>query len=503
MPTFSKTSVLKFIIARAKHAEDWVLYSHISICTRGCAATGRCESEHGHSRNAGINGNCSWLLTIMRYESIRNARKTRRMRWIDRQLDGVLARGPTNPSDTTLSTKNLETLDRELLPWMLDSIEEQMLLGRIEGLRCDYISRTAAGKHVFQVYFEDAEKDDTVSVADRTRTEPEQSDNFGEEEADNDETGDVSKRSKSWDVEEETEEWTSDMQQELVNSLERPLPEHTNFIYTKIRIVTLMPDPKNATKLIGTCSCGYCNRIGFACRHFFCMLFTVLRFRIVSIDGAHSVINMCDCASSPRSCIQCMEKPHFKKFEWGDFDFMSLINLDIGSKMKYHATLRSNFDCAAAFPALHYPSFYPRIAAYIFAPFALHNEPVSSRSILRSGIPENHIDNPENEDWEDDESDSQQQQPPSSRRRSSGIRSEVPTLPRLINDLQRIWERTERLKDTKSQKPRSTARALILSTMRILEDQVTALHPDLAPKRTTRYYSRRDRYIGNARRGQK
>jgi hypothetical protein len=199
-----------------------------------------------------------------------------------------------------------------------------------------------------------------------------------------------------------------------------------------------------------------------------------------------------------------MEKPHFKKFEWGDFDFMSLINLDIGSKMKYHATLRSNFDCAAAFPALHYPSFYPRIAAYIFAPFALHNDPVSSRSILRSGIPENHVDNAENDDWEDDESDSQQQQQlPSSRRRSSGIRSEVPTLPRLINDLQRIWERTERLKDTKSQKPRSTARALILSTMRTLEDQVTAIHPDLAPKRMTRWYNKRDRFLGIARKSQK
>jgi hypothetical protein len=172
--------------------------------------------------------------------------------------------------------------------------------------------------------------------------------------------------------------------------------------------------------------------------------------------------------------------------------------------MKYHATLRSNFDCAAAFPALHYPSFYPRIAAYIFAPFALHNDPVSSRSILRSGIPENHVDNAENDDWEDDESDSQQQQQlPSSRRRSSGIRSEVPTLPRLINDLQRIWERTERLKDTKSQKPRSTARALILSTMRTLEDQVTAIHPDLAPKRMTRWYNKRDRFLGIARKSQK
>jgi hypothetical protein len=348
------------------------------------------------------------------------------------------------------------------------------------------------------VYFEDAEKDDTVLTADRARTEPEQSDNSGDDEVDKDDNDDHSKRAKSGDVEEEIEEWTIDMQKELENLLENPLPEHTNFIYTKIRTVTLMPDPKNSAKLIGTCSCGYCNRIGFACRHFFCMLFTVLRFSIVSIDSAHSVINLCNCASSPRSCIHCMENPHFKKFEWGNFDFMSLINLDIGSKMKYHATLRPNFDSAAAFPTQHYPAFYPRIAACVFGPFALHNEPVSSRNILKSGIPENHVDNSDNEGWEELESDSQL--PPRSRRRSSSIRSEVPTLPRLMNDLQRIWERTERLKDSKSQKSRTNARAMILSTMRTLEEQVAAIHPDLAPKRNTRYYSKRDRYIGNARR---
>jgi hypothetical protein len=132
-------------------------------------------------------------------------------------------------------------------------------------------------------------------------------------------------------------------------------------------------------------------------------------------------------------------------------------------------------------------------------PFFNYNEPISSRSIRRSGIPENHTDNPASSEGCEESAEA----PASSRRRLSGIRSEVPTLARLINDLERIWERTERLKDTKSQKPRSNARALILSTMRTLEEQVAAIHPDLAPKRTKRYYSKRDLYIGNVRRGDK
>jgi hypothetical protein len=44
-------------------------------------------------------------------------------------------------------------------------------------------------------------------------------------------------------------------------------------------------------------------------------------------------------------------------------------------------------------------------------------------------------------------------------------------------------------------KPRSDARALMLSTMRTLEEQVAAIHPDLAPQRANRYYSKRDRYL--------
>ena len=55
------------------------------------------------------------------------------MGWIRRQLDGNLSRGVTNASESTLTPTHLHRLDCELLPWMLDTLEEQMLLGRVAG----------------------------------------------------------------------------------------------------------------------------------------------------------------------------------------------------------------------------------------------------------------------------------------------------------------------------------------------------------------------------------
>jgi hypothetical protein len=130
---FPKIDVIKFVMTRVKISQDWVLFSHITVCNRACVATGRVESEHGHSRNAGVNARCSWCLSITRYEKLRTARRRRLMGWIRRQLDGNLSRGVTNASESTLTPTHLHRLDCKLLPWMLDTLEEQMLLGRVAG----------------------------------------------------------------------------------------------------------------------------------------------------------------------------------------------------------------------------------------------------------------------------------------------------------------------------------------------------------------------------------
>ena len=491
--TFPNISVMKFFMARVKNEDDWVLYAHINVGTRGCSATCRCESEHGHSRNAGVNGRCSWCLTITRYENIRSARKQRLMRWINRQLDGTLARGPTNASDTTLSAEHLFTLDGELLPWILDTFEEQALLGRVSGLRCDYIERTAEGKLVFAVYFEDDGVEE-VAATDRYRSEPANSDSDkasdgGEEDSDDEESG---KRSRDVD----DEEWTEEMQNELERLSEIPLEQSTKFVYKKIRRVAVRKDPKDASRVMISCSCGFQHRIGCACRHIFCVLFTILKAMPVSLDYGATIVNFCRCTSTPRACEACMGLPHYRKFDWGQLDLLNLVNLDIGSKLKYHAVLHPTVDSSKLFPeqnVCRFGSFWPRIPASILSMFAAHNDTVNPRLVPKSGLPEER----NRDDVEEVEDPSPPPSQPHARRRT---REEVPTLFKAINDLERIWGRTDRLKNSKDDPKKTEARILVRSTLRSLEEAIIALHPDFAPKRTERFYSKRDFYIGNARR---
>jgi hypothetical protein len=491
--TFPNISVMKFIMARVKNEDAWVLYAHINVCTRGCSSSSRCESEHGHSRNAGVNARCSWCLTITRYENIRSARKQRLLRWINRQLDGTLARGPTNASETTLSLEHLSTLDGELLPWMLDTIEEQALLGRVSGLRCDYIERTAEGKHVFAVYFEDDGVEE-VAAPDRYRSEPRNSDSDndgGDEDGDSEDSG---KRSRDEDT--DTEQWTVDMQKELERLSEIPLEQSTKFVYKKIRRVAIRKDPKDASRVMISCSCGFQHRIGCACRHIFCALFTILKAKPVSLEYGATIVNLCRCTSAPVACEACIGQPHYRKFEWGQFDLLNLVNLDIGSKLKYHAALHPTVDASKLFPeqnVCRFGSFWPRIPGSIMSMFGAHNDPVNPRLVPKSGLPEGQS----RHDQEEEEDASPPPTQPHARRR---IREEVPTLFKAINDIERIWSRTDRLKNSRDAPKKTEARVLIRTTLRSLEEAIIALHPDFAPKRTERFYSKRDYYIGKARR---
>lgn len=495
---FPRISVIKFIVQRFHHAEDWVLYSHIHTCTRGCLATCRCESEHGHSRNAGVNAQCSWGLTVSRYDGIRSARKRRLLRWIARQLDGTLARGPTNAEDTTLSAHDLYVLDLELLPWLLDTFEEQALLGRVAGMRCKYVESDTgpADKVCFSVYFEDADEEEAIA-ADMARTEPKNSDSEDDGDEEIEDEAEASEKRRCVDTEEDDETWTSEMQDQLDTVLELGLKEEMSFVYKRVRRVALKLDPKDRSKMIMSCNCGFPNRIGCACRHIFCVIFTIMKQNSVVIDGAHSVTNLCSCTSSPRTCADCMQSPHYKPFKWGSVDLRWLVNLDIGSKIKYHATLRPDFDAASAFPSIHKGTFFPRIPASIINNFTRNNDVVDPRVVPKNGIPDaNTVEI----------SDRASPPPPparadrSSNRRPGSIREEVPTLPRLISDLERIWARSERLKDSKLLTKRTEARKIMLAGMRAMDDQVSALHPDLEPKRLQRYFSKRDYFIGNANR---
>lgn len=370
------------------------------------------------------------------------------------------------------------------------------------GLQCRYIERTTAGRHVFAVYFDDDAEDD-VDAQDRGTTEPAQSDSDNddadEEPAEQQDDNDSRKRKCDDEGESEKEqetggdEWTPAMQKQMDDLLQRPLPSDTAFVYKKVRIVTLMKDPNNAALLIIVCSCGYPGRIGCCCRHIWCMLFTMLKCQPKLIDGVHSVTTVCGCNSTPRTCAACEMLPTHEKFQWDlRMDFLQLVNLDIGSKIKYHAMLRTEFNATSCFPPKHTMSFHPRIPASIFAPFAKNNDPVKPSMIPRSGLPQRP------QQGQELESSSTGGGAAAGGSRRTSNRQEVPTLAKLIAEIESIWTRTERLKDSKDHELRSNARALMLATIRSLGEQVSMLHTELAPKREQRYYTARDKYMGIA-----
>ena len=135
--------------------------------------------------------------------------------------------------------------------------------------------------------------------------------------------------------------------------------------------------------------------------------------------------------------------------------------------------------------------FFPRIPASIIHNFTRNNDVVDPRVVPKNGIPDaNNV--------EVSHRASPPPPPASSNRRPASVREEVPTLPRLISDLERIWARSERFKDSKSLSKRTEARKIMLAGMRAMDDQVSALHPDLEPKRLQRFFSKRDYFIGNA-----
>ena len=339
-----------------------------------------------------------------------------------------------------------------------------------------------------------------MNAPDRDTTEPhdsdgEDDDDEGDEEAQEDDGSAKSKRSCAGDdAEAEDEEWTDDMQQEMEDVLEHPLHPDTAFVYQKVRKVSFIPDPKNASLLIILCTCGYPKRIGISCRHIWCVLFTILKCLPRMIDGMPAT-NVCRCMSTPRTCATCATQ--IGKFEWTPhhMEFLKMVNLDLGSKIKYHAILRREFDASSLFPAQHAISFLPRISASMFAPFAKSNHPVQSSIVPTSGLPRNQR---QERDLDSSPAECGGGGAAASSRRKSN-RDEVPTLQRLLAEVTAIWQRTERLKNANDYQLRSQARTLCLTTIRSLGEAVAALHPELEPKRMQRFFTYRDMYMGIAR----
>jgi hypothetical protein len=501
---FPKTDTIKFLMARLKKCEEWVLCYHVSTCTRGCSATPRCEGEHGHSRNAGVNARCSWPVTINKYGKTLTRRRRLLMKWADKQISRSLGRSVTNAHESTLTDAILTHLDSVALPWMVDTMEVQMLLGKKESLRCIYTAETVNAS-TFAVFFEDAELEDDHGAAPDVANpdgEPEvpgspQDTSSDERDESEDETASAKRQNLREDSDlVDEDEWTEQMQTELDYVLANPLKSNTTFFYRKIRTLTLKRDPKNGTYLQIICDCGYAPRIGCACRHVWCFLFTILKAIPRSLGGLGSVIQLCECLTSPNSCGNCKAVETYRPFSWEDFpqfNFEHMMNMDVASKVKYHAVLRPDVNANSLFPEVHSTPFHPRISAYLFHQFTRTNRPEGVSRVPTAGIPENCSSDEDEQDNDVGSYDAPNPNPSEAPRRSS--RTAVPTLAMVSNLTESIWDRINRLKDKKS---KVEAKSLLWTNLQDTLEQIDALQPVLLPKKLTRYYSLRDRVIGMA-----
>ena len=462
---FPNAEMVKFIMARVERPERWVLKHFLATLTRGALTTQRNESDHGTSRTHGINARCSWLLTVKKYETAHHERRIALLKWSDKQLGRALCRGPANAEVSTVTHALLQKLDSFMLPWALDALEIQLLLGQKDAMQCAFVEHKT-DKLVFKVYYENDDSDDEDVAAD-----PIVGSMLEESSSDESDDGRPPKKSRSAvsmsidDIHPDedmisraTYEFTDELQSKFEEVMAAALPVSTSFYWKKIRTIYIIPDARDACYAHVVCSCGYSCRIGLPCRHVFCLLFKILDRK--------------------------------EDFSWANFEllFEDLVKLDIVSKVKYHAALRDQEGkVLEGFAKLYNTKqFHPRIPFRYVTQFLSHCKPEGYVRLPRAGLPHR-----SDVDSHGDNSGGRvhaAQQPP----RRESERESVPTEPRVFQELHEIWDRTRRM----TGRNQSDGRRLVGTTLATLKDQIYAMQPDIAPKKLTRHFSVSDLYKG-------
>jgi hypothetical protein len=87
------------------------------------------------------------------------------MKWADKKISRSLGRDVTIANESTLTSDNLKQLDSLVLPWMVDTMKVQMLLGRKESLSCIFTAHNHVNcSSTFAVFFDDDEADEDVAA---------------------------------------------------------------------------------------------------------------------------------------------------------------------------------------------------------------------------------------------------------------------------------------------------------------------------------------------------
>jgi hypothetical protein len=258
-----RAQVLRYVKRRNDCAALWVLKDQLLVPTRGCMATARVEGTHGHDRATDcINARNSWFTSTKRHSQGSDRRHRAKQPWSRRQLSSKLLRDPINSHISSLKRNDLETLDAQLLPWPLETLEEQGLLAvgmKVLFTKRGYTQETKryvplasqrppSGEFTIWVDNDEA-SDDGDDLNERREEVDEDEDASSSSSSSSDENSDHSTPSKkrnhvapelTGEISDEEEDF--DAEAYITECQAKPLPHNSVFRWVKVRKVTVCPN---------------------------------------------------------------------------------------------------------------------------------------------------------------------------------------------------------------------------------------------------------------------
>jgi hypothetical protein len=509
-----RARVLEFVQSRIDCSHIWVLKNQLKAPTRGCLATARVEGTHGHDRtNDKINARNSWFTTTKRHSERSGRRHRAKKAWASRQLGSELLRSAMNPADSIFKEKDLKTLDAVFLPWALETLEEQALLARrmqvvykTKGLTSETKkyqadARTKPSAAEFSVW---VEKDDASDDGDALNADLEELDKDSDDSSSSNDASSVSSSSSEGGKRErddsaaDEEVSDGDLQETdfdaddyddfdadayMTKCADTPLPPRATFHWQKVRTVTLAPQYDDQQKLTGkyimSCSCGFTFRIGVCCRHMLAVLF----YYVCKVAAARRARDDSSSGSDSADEIGPTE------IHWLDISstiFQDLCNMEICSKIKYHAALHEK---GHLFASTARAVFRPTVLQSLAQEFLQEFEPDRNR---RKDIPTNGLPS-ESDDIDNIGHNHAEETRPAkaTQQRDHGARTSVPTLYKCSSVLEDSWNFTTRFSPT----DRTAARKMILERQLELQTEIRAMETKhVAESDLTRRFSRRDMF---------
>jgi hypothetical protein len=424
-----------------------------------------------------------------------------------------------NPDESVFTKNDLETMDAVMFPWAVESVEEQAALG----MRLKVIftkkgtslqtnsrdtSRTKPSSGEFKVWYEDSDGSnddgddfsfndaDISDVSDTSESsssgDDNESDSSREEsptkkksshcDHDHQDSSSEDQDSGSEDVDDGTK--TPFNVDEFFEQCDAaPLEGCTKFHWTKVRTVMVVPlyddAQRNTGKYLLHCNCGFPTRIGVVCRHIFAVLF-------------HMLCNLL--RTDPTSDSDESETVDPKSIDWSsisNFSLSDLCNMDIVSKVKYHAALHGRGNLFK----LSTNAFYPTIPCKVAQDFFRQYDPLPK---LEQNIPENGLPRDEH-DVDCPESDAHPKAAASNEANADTVnRREIqPTEFGVSKILTDTWNFTHRFNIT----GKNTARKLIRQRCLELQNEIKAMETHaVRSEDLRRHFSKRDMFNGNAQR---